>query len=65
MANHLRKELVISALEMAPEQRDPEGVIHHSDRGCQYTSIAFGARCGEVGIQPSMGTSCYDNALCG
>jgi putative transposase len=64
MANHLRKELVISALEMALEQRDPEGVIHHSDRGCQYTSIAFGARCGEVGIQPSMGTSCYDNALC-
>lgn len=64
MANHLRKELVISALEMALGQRNAEGVIHHSDRGSQYTSIAFGARCEEVGIQPSMGTSCFDNALC-
>jgi putative transposase len=33
MANHLRKELVISALEMALEQRNAEDVIHHSDRG--------------------------------
>ena len=64
MANHLRKELVLSALDMALDQRDPEGVIHHSDRGSQYTSIDFGARCEQYGVLPSMGTSCYDNALC-
>jgi transposase InsO family protein len=31
-------------------------VIHHSDQGCQYTSIAFGQRCREMGVQPSMGS---------
>jgi putative transposase len=49
---------------MTLEQRNAEDVIHHSDRGNQYTSIAFGARCEEVGIQPSMGSCCFDNALC-
>lgn len=66
MANHLRTELVLAALEMALDQRKPEGVIHHSDQGCQYTSIAFGARCRIAGVRPSMGSvgDCYDNALC-
>ncbi len=66
MAKHLRTELVLDALEMAVSQRRPQGVIHHSDRGTQYTSIAFGRRCKEAGVQPSMGSvgDCYDNALC-
>lgn len=66
MATHLRTELVLDALNMAVEQRRPTNVIHHSDQGCQYTSIAFGLRCREVGIKPSMGSvgDAYDNALC-
>jgi putative transposase len=66
MANHLRTELVIDALQMAIEQRKPEGVIHHSDQGSQYTSLAFGKRCREANVRPSMGSvgDCYDNALC-
>lgn len=66
MASHLRTELVLSALEMALSQRRPEGVIHHSDQGCQYTSMAFGERCRQAGVRPSMGSvgDCYDNALC-
>jgi putative transposase len=66
MATHLRTELVLDALNMAVEQRQPTSVIHHSDQGCQYTSIAFGLRCREVGIKPSMGSvgDAYDNALC-
>lgn len=65
MANHIRTDLVLNALGMAIEQRKPEGVIHHSDQGSQYTSFAFGRRCQEVGIRPSMGPAgdCYDNAL--
>ena len=66
MESHMRKELVLSALNMAIEQRKPTKVIHHSDQGCQYTSIAFGNRCLEAGVKPSMGTAgdCYDNAMC-
>ena len=66
MATHLRTELVLDALEMAIRQRRPAGVIHHSDQGSQYTSIAFGNRCREAGVRPSMGSvgDCYDNALC-
>ena len=56
MANHLRTELVLDALNMALGQRRATGVIHHSDQGCQYTSIAFGLRCREAGVQPSMGS---------
>jgi putative transposase len=65
MANHLRTGLVLDALGMAIDQRRPDGVIHHSDQGSQYTSFAFGKRCREVGIRPSMGSTgdCYDNAL--
>lgn len=66
MANHLRTELVLEALNMALKQRRPEGVIHHSDQGTQYTSIAFGTRCRQAGVRPSMGSvgDCFDNALC-
>jgi len=67
MQNHLRTELVMAALEMAVKQRKPQqGVIHHSDQGCQYTSIEFGSRCRKAGVRPSMGSvgDCYDNAMC-
>lgn len=66
MANHLRTELVLDALNMALWQRRPEGVIRHSDQGCQYTSLAFGGRCREAGVRPSMGSvgDCFDNAMC-
>ena len=65
MATHLRTELMLEALEMALGQRRPEGVIHHSDQGTQYTSIAFGLRCQEAGVRPSMGSvgDAYDNAM--
>ena len=66
MATHLRTELVLDALNMATWQRRPECVIHHSDQGTQYTSIAFGLRCNDVGVRPSMGSvgDAYDNAMC-
>jgi len=66
MANHLRTELVLDALEMSVWQRRPGDVIHHSDQGCQYTSIAFGLRCREAGVRPSTGSvgDAFDNALC-
>jgi putative transposase len=62
MANHLRTELVLAALNMAIWRRRPAGVIHHSDQGSQYTSIAFGLRCKALGVRPSMGAvgDCYD-----
>ena len=63
MANHLRTRLVLDALDMALGQRRPETAIHHS---AQYTSIAFGTRCREAAVRPSMGSvgDAYDNALC-
>lgn len=66
MATHLRTELVLDALKMAVFRRRPTNVIHHSDQGCQYTSIAFGKHCEKEGIRPSMGSvgDCYDNAMC-
>ncbi len=65
MDTHLRTELVLDALDMALAQRRPNRVIHHSDRGCQYTSYAFGKRCQEMGVMPSMGSvgDAYDNAM--
>jgi putative transposase len=71
MATHLKTELVLDALEMAVRQRHPaadagsSGVIHHSDHGCQYTSVAFGKRCDEMNVRPSMGAvgDAYDNAM--
>jgi len=66
MATHLRTSLVLSALDMAITQRRPQGVIHHSDQGCQYTALEFGRRCREANVRPSMGSvgDCYDNAMC-
>ena len=65
MANHLRAELVLDAVEMAVSQRRPGNVVHHSDQGSQYTSLAFGKRCTEAGVRPSMGSvgDAYDNAM--
>ncbi len=65
LETHLRTELVLEALEMALFQRRPQDVIHHSDQGTQYTSIAFGNRCTNAGVKPSMGSvgDCYDNAM--
>ena len=67
MSSHPRTELVQDALALAISNRMPEGpVIHHSDRGVQYTSLAFGKHCREAGIVQSMGSagSAYDNAMC-
>jgi len=67
MANHLRTELVLAALDMALWRRRPGGnLVHHADQGCQYTSLTFGRRLGEASIAASMGSigDCFDNALC-
>jgi putative transposase len=65
MADHLRTELVLAALNMAIGQRHPTEVVHHSDKGSQYTSLAFGKRCREMGVLTSTGSAgdCYDNAM--
>ena len=65
-AGDLRAQLVVAALEMAIRQRQPWAVVHHSDHGSQYTSIAFGNRCREAGVLPSVGSvgDGYDNAMC-
>jgi putative transposase len=66
MADHLRAELVIDAVTMATQRRPlGAGLIHHSDQGAQYTSLAFGQRLQAAGILPSMGAvgTCYDNAV--
>jgi transposase InsO family protein len=66
MATHLRTELVVDALGMAVQQRRPAaGLIHHSDRGCQYTALAFGQQLQAAGLLASMGAvgTCYDNAV--
>ena len=66
MASYLRSELVAAALEMALKRRHPSsGLIHHSDRGAQYTALSFGKRLEQAGIVPSMGRvgSALDNAI--
>ena len=67
MADHLRSELVVDALEMAVTRRRPDrGLIHHLDQGCQYTAVLFWKRSAKAGIEISMGSvgDCYDNAVC-
>ncbi|WP_412770166.1 IS3 family transposase [Ralstonia pseudosolanacearum] len=66
MDEHLYTALMLRALDMALLQRQPEDVIHHSDQGCQYTSLAFGKRCQQAGVRHSMGSvgDAYDNAMC-
>ncbi|MCS4039514.1 hypothetical protein GGP42_001164 [Salinibacter ruber] len=62
MADQLRTELVLEALDMAGNQRNSEETIHHSDQGSQYAALAFGQRCKDAGVRPSMGSvgDCYD-----
>jgi transposase InsO family protein len=66
LADHMRTELVEDALKMAFAQRAPEeGVIFHSDRGCQYTSHDFAelARANGVVLSVSRKGECWDNAV--
>ncbi len=66
MSNNLRTGLVLDALNMAIYTRRPRpGLIHHSDRGSQYTSVEFGGRLREAGLLPSMGSvaDAYDNSM--
>lgn len=65
MATDLRTRLVLDALDMAVTTRKPADVVHHSDQGSQYTSLAFGMRCREAGVRPSTGSigDAYDNAM--
>ena len=65
MASHLRTDLILGALEMALAQRRRRRVVHYSDRGSQYTSLAFSQRCREAGVLSSMGKAgdCLDNAM--
>lgn len=66
LATHMRAELVLDALEMANGLRRPaEGLIAHSDRGSQYTSIRYTDRLDELGAAPSVGSrgDAYDNAM--
>lgn len=65
MADHLRAELVEAALDMALQQRrPPPGLLHHSDRGSQYTSQSYRQRLHECGVTLSMSRvgECRDNA---
>lgn len=65
IGEHMRAELVLAALNMALQTRRPASVIHHSDQGSQYASLAFGKRCQAMGVRPSMGSvgDAYDNAM--
>jgi putative transposase len=66
IADHMRSELVVDALQMATWRRRPEpGVVVHADRGSQYTSWVFGHRLRQAGLLGSMGrvASSVDNAL--
>ena len=65
IGERMTADLVLAALNMALQQRRPAGVVHHSDQGSQYTSLAFGNRCTEMGVRPSMGSvgDAYDNAM--
>jgi putative transposase len=67
MADHMRTELVVEALEMALWRRRPDvGLVHHSDRGGQYVSLIFGQTARAAGIDISMGAKgcALDNAVC-
>ena len=66
MAEHMRSELVLDALQMALARRCPDpGLIHHSDQGAQYVSLTFGQKARDAGVAVSMGSrgDCYDNAV--
>jgi putative transposase len=62
----MRAELVVEALQMAVARRRPQaGLVHHSDQGSQYVSLAFGQAARDAGIAVSMGSrgDCFDNAV--
>lgn len=64
-SDEMPAELVIQALDVAVARRRPEQVVHHSDQGSQYTSLAFTKRCKALEVQVSTGSvgDCYDNAM--
>lgn len=64
MDTRLHTQLVLDALDMALWKRRLKGLIHHSDQGSQYTSLAFGLRC-KKGRCPSRGPvgDCFANAM--
>jgi putative transposase len=64
MEEHLETELIERALDMALGRRSPHNLLHHSDQGCQYTSLAYQARLRDIPAQVSMSRvgNCYDNA---
>jgi putative transposase len=67
MAEHLRAELAVDALQMALQQRQPAtGLICHSDRGSQYTAGGYAQALERAGARQSMGrvATCFDNAAC-
>ena len=67
MRDDLKAELVVDALAMAvTRRRPPAGLVHHSDRGSQYTSLAFGKTLRESGLVQSLGRVGHagDNAAC-
>jgi len=66
MANHMKEDLVIDALQMALGRRKPRmGLIHHSDRGSQYASNKYQTKLKQMGIVVSMSRkgNCWDNAV--
>ncbi len=67
IATHIKAELALDGLEMAIWRRDHDldGLIHHSDRGSQYTAIIYTDRMIDEGIEPSVGSvgDSYDNAM--
>jgi transposase InsO family protein len=66
LADHLRTELALAALDMALDRRRPApGLIHHSDRGTQYLALAYAARLAERHVRQSVGCpgTCWDNAV--
>jgi transposase InsO family protein len=66
VSRSLRSDLALDALEQAiHSRRDVHGVVHHSDRGCQYLSIRYTQRLDDAGIARSVGSvgDSYDNAL--
>ena len=67
IADHIRSELVVDALQMAIWRRQPprDQVVAHSDHGSTYTSWAFGRRLRAAGLLGSMGTvgDCFDNSV--
>jgi putative transposase len=68
VADNLRTDLVLDALEMAAHLRRPTataGLVAHSDRGSQYTSMRYTQRLQDLGIAPSVGSvgDAYDNAM--